>query len=231
MRHGVIFVLGAFAATLQLGFAADLTDAQIQAAIDLGLKHSYAGFVSGKTIKFDKTADKAVNVIFPGGPSTAPWIEVFSDSDRIATTVAYLANEAYVSVKAPKAEKEILRQKFAFSVNDARRIVNPLGFVTVVLQEGINKKERFIPAGPNIAAGFLAIEADGKSIEALPATTTAWHLTDYVKFNCILVGDCVTSVFVFKPVEGVQELRAVLVDRNGKRWVKTIKTASLFEEH
>jgi hypothetical protein len=220
-----------FTVALCCGFSSELTDAQVQAAIERGKgkRASVQGFVNVKSVSL--TSANAVPV--------ALQMFVYSDSDRIAMAAASAAHDAYGRFSVFNTQARRSKHEFSFSVQDARATASPLGVVVWVVLEVADRSFRQVPENreqwgpPHVQ---MTLKADDKMIEPLTRAGLAALLGDVKKmsdftknlrFVCPAPA-CAFSDFVFPVIEGAQELTVIVTSGDGRRKEKKVDP-KLFE--
>jgi len=215
MHRTLRILITLLTATLYCGFSRELNDAQIQAAIELGVNTKW-----GELFKEIPTVRIKHMPLFatprPSSVVVGIKLHVLSDSMRIALAASV--------AKSSKRE---------FSVQDAKASAIRLGVVTVLLEAyGRNSQQWLSTNGARII-----LKADDKNIQPLTlaeyraagTTNTAemWDWRNYFTFSsptdtvrkglrCSGNLGCAVSEFVFPVIEGTQKLTIVVTGNDGR---------------
>lgn len=222
MHRTVRIVVAMLTVALCCGFSRELTDAQIQAAIELGVNTKWGKLFN----EIQSVGIKSLPVFAAPRPSSVVVglkIHVLSDSIRIALA-ASIAKDS----------------KREFSVQDAKASAVRLGVVTVLMEAyGRNPMQWFSSNG----VAQIMLKADDKDIQPLTLaeyraagkTNAAemWDWRNYFTFSNIPSGDavrqgprcsgapeCAVSEFVFPAIEGAQKVTVVVTGKDGYRQEK-----------
>jgi hypothetical protein len=193
------FLILVLTVALCCGSSSELTDAEIQAAIQRGIDTSWGNLIRQIPV-----------VVFEGGirgegrwssrglppvVGVAQRIYVLSDSDRIALAASMAASNGY----GRSSTRAKLKPGFSFSVADARASVVALGVTTVVLEVGastsvLNGLNPFSVRtklakwkSPSVQ---IVLKTDDRTVSpltgaqysALTHTTEVWDRSSYITF-------------------------------------------------
>jgi hypothetical protein len=243
----VVRYAAALSLALGCSWSAELSDGQIQAAIDYGRHHGLMS-VAGKgdlvgiapTIKIQSSNNRLAAA---GGRQE---ICVLSDFARIVVATAAKVRDS--------GKHGAARFDVPFSVQDARASAVRFGVVTVILKTSFSSTS-FRESSRNAHEAQLAnwsgssahmeLKADNKTLSPMtnaqyfsgwpnnqPATNSkAWRVSDYAMPVCEMGHMCGVAEFVFPVTPGGMGLTVVLVGGDGTRIEKEIdpKMAEYFQ--